>query len=99
MPDPTTPDPTTPASKPANMPATMNEEQLDQALEELIVYQRKRVLDFARRLQPDLTEDDIWNPHDIAVLRGHPEWNYEDGILAGYRSAQMSLRARLRRGA
>ena len=30
------------------------------------------------------------------VLATSPEWNYEDGLLAGYLAAQMAVRARLR---
>ena len=67
--------------------------------EELIVHQRKKVLETARRLNPQLTEDDIQQPHDFPELSSSPEWQYEDGVLAGYLAAQMAVRARLRRGA
>ena len=72
-------------------------DDMDAVLDELIAYQRKRVLDGARRLNPRLTEDDILNPHDFEELKASAEWNYEEGILAGYRSAQAALRARYRR--
>ena len=70
----------------------------DAVLGELIAYQHKRVLEHARRLDPRATADDIMNPVDVPELARDPGWNYEDGILAGYRSAQTALRARLRRG-
>jgi hypothetical protein len=69
---------------------------LERLFEELIGQQRKRVLDFARKLNPALTEDDVQQPHDFPELAGSPEWNYEDGVLAGYLAAQMAVRARLR---
>ena len=73
-------------------------EELDRLLDEMIVQQRKRVLEQARRLNPKLTEDDIAQPHDFPELATAPEWNYEDGVLAGYCAAQMAIRAQMRRG-
>jgi hypothetical protein len=71
--------------------------EIERVLEELIVMQRKRVLDHARRLNPRLTDDDVQQPQDFPELAASPEWNYEDGILAGYQSAQAAVRALWRR--
>ena len=71
---------------------------VEQVIEELIAGQQARVLEHARRLNPRLTDDDVQQPHDFPELAGSPEWQYEDGVLAGYRSAHMAIRARLRRG-
>lgn len=71
--------------------------EIERVLEELIVHQRKRVLDHARRLNGRLTEDDVQQPQDFPELAGNPEWNYEDGILAGYQAAQAAIRAQMRR--
>ena len=71
--------------------------ELEKLFEELIAQQRKRVLEHARRLNPQLTEDDVQQPHDFPELAGSPEWNYEDGVLAGYCAAQMAVRVKLRR--
>jgi hypothetical protein len=76
-----------------------SEELIEQLFEELIVNQRRRVFEHARRLKPNITEDDITQPQDFPELATSPEWQYEDGILAGYQAAHMALRARLRRGA
>ena len=65
--------------------------------DELIAQQRARVLAHARRLNPQLTDDDVQQPHDFAELAGSAEWNYEDGILAGYQAAQAAVRAALRK--
>ena len=70
--------------------------ELEKLFEELIVGQRRKVFDAARRLNPRLTEDDITQPHDFAELATNPEWNYEDGLLAGYLAAHMAVRAQLR---
>jgi hypothetical protein len=71
---------------------------VEAVLEELMAYQHKRVLEHARRLNPRVTADDIMNPVDVPELARDAEWNYEDGVLAGYRAAQAAIRARLRRG-
>ena len=62
---------------------------------ELIGQQERKVLELARRIHPGLTAEDIRNPHDFPDLIAVPEWNFEDGILAGIRSAHMALRAKL----
>ena len=77
---------------------SLTTDEIDAVLDELIAYQRKRVVERARRINPRLTEDDLKNPIDFPELAAHAEWNYEDGILAGYCSTQIALRARLRRG-
>lgn len=80
------------------MPAdSLSGSEIDEVLEELCAYQQRRVLEHARRLNPRVTADDIMNPIDIPELSASAEWNYEDGLLAGYRSAQAALRARMKR--
>jgi hypothetical protein len=73
------------------------EEELERLLDEMIAQQRARVLVHARRLNGTLTDDDVQQPHDFPELAGSPEWNYEDGILAGYQAVQAAVRAALRR--
>jgi hypothetical protein len=71
--------------------------ELERLLDEMIAQQRARVLVQARRLNPVLTDDDVQQPHDFPELAGSPDWNYEDGILAGYQAVQAAIRAALRR--
>jgi hypothetical protein len=71
--------------------------ELDGLFEQMIALQRKRVLEHARRLNPKLTEDDIQQPQDFPELHASAEWQYEDGVLAGYCSAQAAVRAQMRR--
>ena len=73
------------------------ETQIEQLLDEMIAQQRARVLLHARRLNPKLTDDDVQQPHDFPELAGSAEWNYEDGLLAGYLAVQAAIRAALRR--
>ncbi len=72
-------------------------ETLEKLFEEMILLQRKKVLAAAQRLNPRITADDVLSPIDMPELSADPGWNYEDGLLAGYLSAQMAVRARLRR--
>lgn len=72
--------------------------RIDQLLDELVAHQRKRVLAEAQRLNPRITADDVLSPIDMPELAADPAWNYEDGVLAGYLSAQMAIRAHFRRG-
>ena len=73
------------------------EAELEHLLDEMIAQQRARVLVHARRLNAKLTDDDVQQPHDFPELAGSPEWNYEDGILAGYQAVQAAVRATLRK--
>jgi hypothetical protein len=73
------------------------EDKLEQLFQELIEYQWKKVKSLGERINPKLTDEDLAQPHDFPELSSNPEWNYEDGVLAGYRSAHMAVRARLRK--
>ncbi len=73
------------------------EARIEALFEQLTKQQHQKVLDHARRNNPRLTDDDITQPHDFSELANDPAWNYEDGVLAGYRSAQMAVRALVRR--
>ena len=67
---------------------------IDRLMLELIELQEKKVLDLARRIHPGITPEDIRNPQDFPDLIADSGWNYEDGILAGLKSAHMALRAK-----
>jgi len=60
---------------------------------ELEESQKRRVLDLARRLRPGTTFEDVANPMDFPEL-DDPDWQYEDGMLAGMRSVLAAIRAR-----
>ena len=63
-------------------------------LDELIDGQRRRLLELARRLAPDVTPEDLLQPHDHPAIASQPEFHFEDGILAGYLAVRAALRAR-----
>jgi hypothetical protein len=66
-----------------------------QVMAELIAQQRAKVAACAARIDPRLTADDLLQPHDFPALARDPAFNYEDGLLAGLRSAEAALRAAL----
>jgi hypothetical protein len=90
-------DPIDPTRKPASSPLSDAEratyEAVERTLEEIIAHQEQKVVAFARRLRPGLTADDVKNPHDYDELTD-PDFNYEDGQLAGLQFALSAIRRR-----
>jgi hypothetical protein len=74
-----------------------SEDDLDDLLEGMIADQRQRLLALARRLEPEVGPDDLLQPHDHPRLAASPDFNFEDGILAGYLAFRAALRASRRR--
>jgi hypothetical protein len=74
----------------------LNGAEIDALLEELIDRQREKILALARRIDPRLTADDLFQPHDHARLASHPGYQFEDGLLAGLLTARAALRARIK---
>lgn len=64
-------------------------------LQEMIEFQREKLLKLAREILPDVTPEDLRNPQDFPDLVKDPLFNYEDGILAGYLAVQIAMRSRL----
>ena len=62
-------------------------------LDEMIGFQRQKVLKLARELIPHLTSEDIRNPQDFAELERDALFNYEDGMLNGYLAVRISYQA------
>jgi hypothetical protein len=65
----------------------------EKLLEAMIERQREKLLALARRIMPELTSEDLLQPHNHAPIAAHPDFNFEDGILAGYLAALTALRA------
>jgi hypothetical protein len=63
----------------------------------LVAQQEAKLRACAARINPRLTADDLLQPHDFPELARDAEFNYEDGVLAGLRSAAAAIRAALRR--
>jgi len=71
----------------------LNWKAVEMTLEELVSMQKKTLLALGRRIVPALTPEDVLQPNDYPELESHPEFRYEEGILAGLQSAQVALRA------
>lgn len=68
---------------------------IDKLMLEMIGQQEHKVLELARKIHPGVTSEDIRNPQDFPDLLANAGWNYEDGILAGLKSAHIALRAKI----
>jgi hypothetical protein len=74
----------------------MDDPSLDRTLillDGMIEQQREKLLKIGRRLNPKLTADDLMNPFDWPEVAQNPQFNFEDGILAGLISARMAIGA------
>lgn len=71
----------------------MDWKQVEQTIQEMVDQQNKRLLAHGRRIVPTLTPEDMLQPNDYAELENHPEFRYEEGILAGMLSLRTALRA------
>ena len=67
-------------------------DDIDREIAAIEEVQANKVIELARRLLPGLTAEDIRNPHDFPDL-SDPDWQYEDGVLAGIQSVRIALRA------
>jgi len=75
---------------------TIDWQSIEEILEEMASMQRKNLLSLARRIVPTATPEDILQPNDYPELEHHPEFRYEEGLLAGVQTVQMALRAKKR---
>lgn len=64
-----------------------------QLLDEIIEGQKKKLLETARRIVPQVTEDDLLQPNDFPELEFHPHFRYEEGILDGLLVARTAILA------
>ena len=69
--------------------------KLEKLFDELAASQKRRLMRTAERVRPNMTEDDLFQPHDIPEIRDNVEYNYEDGYFAGLEAARMAIRARV----
>ncbi len=60
-------------------------------LQEMIEMQKRKLLACAQRIVPTVIGDDLMQPQDFIELEMHPEFRYEEGLLAGLESALQAL--------
>lgn len=68
-------------------------QKINALLDEMELLYRKELLVLGRRIIPTLTPEDMLQPNDYLELNQHPEFRYEEGLLAGIQTVQMALRA------
>ncbi|MEP6768523.1 MAG: hypothetical protein ABJC61_07640 [Acidobacteriota bacterium] len=69
-------------------------ESIAALVDEMIESQRVRLMEIARRIDPTLSADDLMQPHDHPKVAVNSDFQFEDGILAGYLAVRAALRAR-----
>lgn len=69
---------------------------MEELFDEMIASQQAKMLQFARRILPYLTPDDLLQPNDFPQLENHPHFRYEEGILEGLQTARMAYIALMR---
>lgn len=69
------------------------DDEIERLLDGMISAQRERLAELARRIEPSLAPDDLLQPHDHPALAASPDFNFEDGVLAGYLALRAALRA------
>ncbi len=67
---------------------------MEEIFEELISYQKGKLLKLAQEILPHVVEDDLLQPFDFPELERHPDFRYEEGVLEGIQSALIALRAK-----
>ncbi len=71
---------------------------MEALFEEMVMQQEERVFKLAQRIIPNITKEDMLQPNDFPVLENHPLFRYEEGVLEGFRSAQVAYLAKMREG-
>lgn len=64
--------------------------------DELIEQQTKKVVKLANEHYPGISREDLRNPQDFPKLMADAQFNFEDGILAGYLAAKIAIVRELR---
>jgi hypothetical protein len=67
-------------------------QQIEVTVDEIVAMQKKTLLSLGRRIIPTLTPEDMLQPNDYPDLESHPEFRYEEGLLAGVQTVQTALR-------
>ncbi|ATB27460.1 hypothetical protein [Melittangium boletus] len=64
--------------------------------ERMISQQQAKVLRLAREVVPNITPEELRNPHDFPKLKEHATFEFEDGLLSGLISAQIAFNAEIK---
>ncbi len=68
-------------------------EERESLFDELIVLQKKKILQLAKLFVPHIVEDDLLQPFDFPELEMNAPFRYEEGVLEGLLTARMAINA------
>ncbi|MBM3193020.1 MAG: hypothetical protein FJZ59_02160 [Chlamydiae bacterium] len=68
-------------------------QEVEKIFDDLVSYQKSKLLKVAREIKPSVVADDLMQPFDFPELENHPEFRYEEGVLAGLLTAYAALQA------
>ena len=74
---------------------TLDWQMIEELIETLVNGQQRELLKLGRRIVPTLTTEDVLQPNDYPELENHPDFRYEEGVLAGIQTFHMAVRALL----
>ena len=74
-------------------------QRIETLLEQMIQQQEEKLFRLAHRFRSTATIDDLRQLHDCPELDENPVFQFEDGLLAGLRSALIAVRAEDRKAA
>jgi hypothetical protein len=64
---------------------------MEAELQEMIAWQKEKLLAVAKRLVPHITSDDLLQPQDFPELDHHPDFRYEEGMLVGMQTVLAAI--------
>jgi hypothetical protein len=73
----------------------VNEKEILTLCDELVFFQKKKMLTLAKAIIPHIVEEDLLQPFDFPLLENHPGFRYEEGVLEGLLTVRMALLAEL----
>lgn len=62
-------------------------------LNQLSNYQLNKMLNYAKKIYPNITSDDLWQPNDFPLLEIDPLFRYEEGVLSGILQTKAAMLA------
>lgn len=71
----------------------MNLADFEDLVQELVEQQKKTMLKTAKKIVPQVIQDDLMQPNDFIELENNPLFRYEEGVLAGIQTLQMAIKA------
>ncbi len=67
-------------------------EKVEKVMSEMVVYQKDKLLFFAKKIVPHIAPEDLLQPQDFPELDFHPEFRHEEGYLEGLERALAAVR-------